>query len=100
MQHTHEIARKHMSSDAVCSKENYDAKMLNRYETGDLVWCLQESRKVGIMTKLQHTYEGPYLYKNKVSEINFLLQLDRSGKEKRVYHKKLKPYECDHPPKW
>ena len=62
MQHAHEIARKNMSSAAVCSKEIYDAKiLLNRYETGDLVWCLQESRKVSIMTKLQHTYEGRYL---------------------------------------
>ena len=101
MQHAHEIARKHMSSAAVRSKEIYDAKIsLNRYETGDLVWCLQESRKVGVMTKLQHTYEGPFFIINKVSEINFLLQLDRSGKEKLVHHNKLKPYEGDHPPKW
>ena len=101
MQHAHEIARKHMSSAAVRSKEIYDAKIsLNRYETGDLVWCLQKSRKVGVMTKLQHTYEGPFLIKNKVSEINLLLQLDRSGKEKLVHHNKLKPYEGDHPPKW
>ena len=66
MQHAHEIARKHMSLAAVCSKEIYDAKiLLNRYETGDLVWCLQESRKVGIMINLQHTYEGPYLIKKR-----------------------------------
>ena len=101
MQYAHEIARKHMSSAAVRSKEFYDAKIsLNRYKTGDLVWCLQESRKVGIMTKLQHTYEGPFLIKNKVSEINFLLQLDTSGMEKLVHHNKLKPYESNHPPKW
>ena len=64
------------------------------------MWCLQESRKIGIMTKLQHTYEGPFLIKNKVSEINFLLQLDTSGMEKLVHHNKLKPYESNHPPKW
>ena len=72
MQHAHEIARKHMSSAAVHSKEFYDAKIsLNRYKTGDLVWCLQESRKVGIMTKLQHTYEGPFLIKTRFQKLIF-----------------------------
>ena len=45
MQHAHEIALKHMSSAAVRSIEFHDGKnSLNRYKTGDLVCCLQESR--------------------------------------------------------
>ena len=101
MQHAHEIARNHLASAAKRSKGIYDTKVaLNRYETGDMVWCLAEARKVGVMPKLEPAYDGPYLIKRKISEINFLLQLDKTGKEKLVHHNKLKPYVGDTPPSW
>ena len=101
MQHAHEIARNHLASAAKRSKGIYDTKVaLNRYETGDMVWCLAEARKVGVMPKLEPAYDGPYLIKRKISEINFLLQLDKTGKEKLVHHNKLKPYVGDIPPSW
>lgn len=101
MQHAHEVARKHLSSAAKRSKELYDTKIaLNRYDKGDLVWCLDESRKIGVMPKLEPAYGGPFLVKKKISEINFLLQVDPSGKDKLVHHNKLKPYEGDSPPNW
>ncbi|MEW8545559.1 MAG: reverse transcriptase domain-containing protein [Candidatus Thiodiazotropha sp.] len=101
MQHAHEIARRHLSSAAQRSKDIYDAKIaFNKYNVGDAVWCLLESRQVGVTPKLQHTYEGPYLITKKLSEINFLLQLDMYGKSRLVHHNKLKPYEGDQPPSW
>ena len=101
MQHAHEVARKHLSSAAKRSKELYDTRIaLNRYDKGDLVWCLDESRKIGVMPKLEPAYGGPFLVKKKISEINFLLQVDPSGKDKLVHHNKLKPYEGDSPPNW
>ena len=45
-------------------------------------------------------YYGPFLVRRKMSEVDFLIQLDRDGKEQVVHHDKLKPYEGDHPPKW
>ena len=101
MQHAHQVARKHLSSTAKRRKELYDTKVaLNRYSQGDVVWCLNESRKVGVMPKLQPAYSGPFLVKRKITELNYLLQLDASGLERLVHHNKLKPYEGDHPPSW
>ena len=101
MQHAHEVARKYLSSAAKRSKEMYDVKMaVNKYERGDLVWCLDETRKVGIMSKLGNAYDGPFLVKKKVTELDFVLQLNQDGDEKLVHHNKLKPYEGDSPPNW
>ena len=101
IQHAHEVARKHLDSAAKRSKEIYDTLVsVNRYKVGDLVWCLDESRKVGIMPKLEHDYDGPFLVIKKYSEWDFLLQVDRAGKEIGVSHNKLKSYEGDHPPSW
>ena len=101
MQHAHDVARKHLDSAAKRSSEIYNTKVaVNKYDVGDAVWCLLESRKIGVMPKLEPTYEGPFLVKKKISEINFLLQLDNDGKERLVHHNKLKPYEGDYPPKW
>ena len=65
-----------------------------------MVWYLMEVRKVGISPKLEFGFEGPFLIKKKLSEIDFVLQLDRLGTEKPVHHNKIKPYEGDHPPRW
>ena len=101
MQTAHEIARRHLEASAVRSKDIYDRKVaLNRYDVGDLVWCLEESKKVGVAPKLEHNYEGPGIIKKKYSELNFLVQLDKSGRDKPVGHNKLKPYEGDNIPKW
>ena len=52
MQHAHQFARKYISSTAKRRKELYDTKVaLNRYSQGDVVLCLNESRKVGAMPK-------------------------------------------------
>ena len=101
MQHAREIARKYMSIAAKRSKELYDAKLaFHRYEVGDVVWCLMEVRKVGVSPKLEFIFEGPFLVKEKLSELDFVLQLDKEGAERPVHHNKLKPYEGDHTPKW
>ena len=100
MQHAHEIARKYMSADAKRIKELYDAKVaLHGYQEGDVVWYLMEVRKMGASPKLEYEYEGPFLTRIKLSELDFVLQMARSGAEKPV-HYKLKPYEGDHPPRW
>ena len=101
MQHAHEIARKYLSAAAKRSKDLYDTKVaFHRYNEGDVVWYLMEVRKEGISPKLEFGFEGPYLIKKKLSEIDFVIQLDRFGTEKPVHHNKIKPYEGDHPPRW
>ena len=99
IQHAHEVAREHLNVAAKRSMAIYDTKIsVNRYKVGDLVWCLDESRKVGITPK--RIYEGPFLVTKRFSELYFLIQLDKKGTEKGVNHDKLKPYEGDYPPAW
>ncbi len=101
MQRAHQVAREHLAIAAKRNKTMYDAKIaVNKYKAGDIVWCLAESRKVGVAPKLVRSYEGPYLVKQKVAEVNFILQTDKKVGQKLVHHNKLKPYEGTHPPKW
>ncbi|VDI51307.1 Hypothetical predicted protein [Mytilus galloprovincialis] len=101
MQIAHDVARKHLGSEARRHKEIYDSKIsVYKYEQGDLVWYLNENRIKGVAPKLEKTYSGPYIIKRKMSELNFVLQLTRDGTEKLIHHNKLKPYKGDNPPKW
>ena len=101
MQIAHEIARRYQGVCSRRSKELHDVRIsYNNYKQGDMVWCLLEERKVGIAPKLQPLYAGPFPIKRKLSDINFILQLDKDGKEKIVHHDKLKPYEGTQCPKW
>ena len=71
LQHAHEIARKYMSVAAKRSKELYDGKVaFHKYQDGDVVWCLMEVRKVGVSPKLEYVYEGPFLIRKKLSELD------------------------------
>ena len=101
MQHAHEVACNHLSSAAKRSKELYNTKVaFHRYREGDVVWCLMEARKPGISPKLERIYEGPFLVKKKLSEMNFIIQTDVSGTVKPIHHNKLKPYEGTNTPRW
>ncbi len=101
LQKAHQVARDHLGTSAKRNKAIYDAKVsINIYNTGDVVWYLNEARKPGIAPKLERTYDGPFLVSKKISEVNFKLQLDKQGNEKIVHHNKLKPYEGDQVPKW
>ena len=96
MQHAHEVARKYMSAAAKRSKELYDSKVVfHRYKVGDIVWLLMETKKVGISPKLEVGFEGPFVVMKKLSELDYIIQLDKDGVERSVHHNKLKPYEGD-----
>ena len=101
VQHAHNVARKHLDAAAKRSREIYDTTVLvNKYQPGDLVWSLLESTKLGVMHKLEPAYEGPFLIKKNLGNIDFLLQVDKSGTEKKRHHVELKPYCDDCPPRW
>lgn len=101
MAKAHEITRIHLKAAVNRNKDIYDVKTaVNRYKVGDIVWLLSESRTVGVSFKLKPTFEGPYLVKEKKSELNFVLQMDKKGNTKLVHHNKLKPYLGNSPPRW
>jgi transposase InsO family protein/DNA-binding MarR family transcriptional regulator len=97
----HDVARKHLHNSAKRSKEIYDHRLsFHLYEVGDVVWCVHESRKVGVTPKLEKRYEGPYLITSKLSTINFVIQLNQEGDQRCVHHDKLKRYEGCNLPRW
>ena len=59
-----------------------------------------ETRKVGEAPKLKPAYHGPFLVRRKVSEVDFLVQLDKDGNKQVIHYDKLKPYEGNHPTRW
>lgn len=94
MRKAHEVARRHLNTNAVRSKEIYDTKLyFQQYNIGDVVWCLHETRRIGVCPKLEKQYEGPFIIKEKWSPINFVLQLNAERQERVVHHNKLKVFE-------
>ena len=90
IQYAHEIARKYMSTVAKRSRDLYDSKVaFHRYNVSEVVWCLMEARKVGISPKLERVFKDPLLVHKKLSEINYVLQLDKAGMEWPVHQNKL-----------
>ncbi|KAH3890646.1 hypothetical protein DPMN_014731 [Dreissena polymorpha] len=86
MRRAHEVARRHLEANAKRSKEVYDARLsFHKYEVGDMVWLLHETRRVGISAKVQKAFDGPFLVKLvkvKISEINFVIQLRKKARRK------------------
>ncbi len=101
MLQAHDVASRHLASNAKRSKERYDVNIsYHNYEIGDVVWFLHETRKIGTAPKLEQKYDGPYIVKWRRSAVNFLVQLDDAGTEKLVHHDKLKPYAGSTLPAW
>jgi len=94
MMQSHAIARDHLKQASTKQRANYDVKVsFYSFRPGDLVWCLNESRKEGVCPKLQPTFKGPYLVLKKVSELDYRIQLDRYGTTRLLHHDKLKAYK-------
>ena len=83
------------------SKDHYDVKWhVNSYALDDIVWYLNEKNAVGKTLNLQPTYLGPVPVKKKVTAVDYINQLDASGRELLIHHDKLKPYEGEAIPRW
>ena len=101
MQHAHDVARENIGVAGKRQKEHYDGKAcLNKYKPGDLVLYLAEKRKVGENPKLYFPYEGPYLVVFKLSDLDYVIQLEPHSGTRTVGHNKLKPYEGEKTFKW
>ena len=97
----HEIARRYLGVKARRRKDCHDAKLsLKSYKAGDVVWHLNNFRKVGVSQKLTKLYDGPFLIKRKISDVNFLMQMNQDNQNKVVHHDKLKAFEGRDLPKW
>ncbi|KAL3868333.1 hypothetical protein ACJMK2_041150 [Sinanodonta woodiana] len=82
MQHTHDVARKHLATAAKRQRDQHDVKLCQfGYIPGYLVWILNELRYKGISPKLQKLYAGPFIVKKKINDLNYIIILDERGRE-------------------
>ena len=101
MQHAHEIARTHLTSNARRQAEIYDSKLtVYQYKTGDIVWVERTSTKPGLSPKLQTLYHGPCLILQKYNDLVYRVQLSKWGVCQVLHHNKMKPYEGTNVPRW
>lgn len=101
MQRAHEVARTHLGKEAERSKEVYDRRLaFTKYKVGDIVWCLHETRRVGVNPKLQKAFDGPFVITESRSALNHVVQLDKRGAKRLLHHNKLKLYRGKTAPKW
>jgi hypothetical protein len=101
MQKAHEVTRKNLNRAAVRQKETYDARLsFHKYTPGCLVWYQTDIGQLSITPKLRKPYEGPYLVIRNLGDLDYMIQMDASGKRKVVHHNRLKPYEGTRELKW
>ena len=93
IQEAHDIAKKYLGKNVIQTKEHYDARCtLTEYKHGDLVWCVTDIKQLHLAPMLWVPFEGPYLILDKISDMDYCIQLNVKGKQKVVHHDKLKPY--------
>lgn len=94
MQQAHDVASEHLRHNARRRKDHYDLDLQAvNFNPGDMVWFLNEERKVGVSYKLQPTYLGPCLIVKKVTDVDYGVLMDEKKKPRVLHHDKLKPYE-------
>lgn len=74
---------------------------MHSYQRGDCVWCLNEQRRVGVCSKLQPSYLGPYVVKKKINDQDFVVQKNEDETSTFTVHfNKLKAYLGINIPEW
>ncbi len=92
-QMVHAHARKHLRKSAVRQKRNYDKNLsIVSLKLGSLVWLNSKARVKGRCPKLARAWEGPFVIRRKISDVNYQIQRGSNGKLKIVHYDRLKPY--------
>ena len=77
-----------MSSDVM--KKTYDHKIHQKlHNSGDPVWYYQYQRKVGLNSKLQRPWHGPFVVIERLNDVMYRIKLSPKSKPKVVHHDKL-----------
>ena len=96
----HQITRETTSKNVKRHKDLYDVKVVeNNYKPGDVVWFMNEERSVGVAPKLQDDFNGPGVITEKIGELDFMVQIDKTGKNRLAQHDKLKEFIGDNYPR-
>lgn len=94
----YDIVRGHMKTQQKRQKVNYDLKQSGKpYKENDLVWLFTPRKKKGLSPKLQKIWVGPYRIVKKLSDANYMIQLEGSLAKRIVHYNRLKIYVTPHP---
>ena len=96
----HQHVRVNLNRAAERQDSYYDVRLSRTpYEKGSVILLRNETRIVGQCTKLLYPYLGPYVVTEKLSDLNYRIQMNTKGDNKVVHYDKLKLYGAT-PPKW
>ena len=102
MTEIYQHVRKHFKQNSERQKKSYDTRIsVNNYDVGDLVYCLDTTKKVGKSPKLKSDiWKGPCVILRKISDILFEIKNSPKKRSKIIHHDRLKPYLTDSTPQW
>ena len=95
-------ARASLEKTIQTQQRNFDTKIVkHNFVVGDVVYCLDSTRKVGKSPKLQsRKWKGPYVIVKKLSDLVFELKGSPNSRAHVIHHNRLKPYLSDVIPDW
>eukprot|EP00111_Clytia_hemisphaerica_P012397 TCONS_00036391-protein len=88
-------AKEQMEKSQKSMKKNYDKKAsVSKFSVGDKILLKKEARKKGLSPKLQEKYIGPFILKQKLSDVLFFIS-DMSGKVLKAptHVNRMKPFD-------
>ena len=88
-----DVARDKTETSVNRQKMNYDIHSNYKvFNSGDKVWLFTPTRKKGLSPKLQRFWDGPYIVKDKLSDVTYRIKKSQRSKPKVVHHDRLKLY--------
>ena len=95
----HNKARTHLQAAQKRQKDYYDRRVAGTsFRVGDRVLLSTTAVKRGLSPKLHHQWQGPYVVLDKVSEVNYRVQLATGQGRKQVVHfNRLRPFNHARP---
>lgn len=88
----YEVVRQNVDAHQMRQKRYYDRKVFGTpYKVGQLVWLFTPAKKRGLSPKLQCFWQGPFRVLVKISDLNYQIQHEYSGKKQIVHFNRLKP---------
>ncbi len=102
MTKVYRFVRSKLKANAERQKQNYDTRIsTNNYKVGDIVYCLDTTRKVGLSPKLKrHVWKGPMVVLRKISDLLFEVKGAPRALTKILHHDRLKAFHGESIPQW
>lgn len=87
LQEAFTLAKDNLQAAQRKQKEQYDLKSdVINYAIGEKIWVFNPSTKPGLSTKLLHNWHGPYIIIDKLSDVNYKIQMCDSKKSEQTVH--------------